>query len=123
MQPAAKKCLWWAGASVVGAVMLQGAAPWGLTALWTVTENYSHDGWYLVVSLLSGIATGVMYPLAAVLIGAAVVINVLMPRIGDTREDLSADPQQHAVEGMPVSERRDAVGIADASVYEPPTAP
>ncbi|WP_084101705.1 hypothetical protein [Demequina sp. NBRC 110051] len=120
MQPAAKKCLWWAGASIVGAVVLQVVAPWGLTALWTVTDSYSSDGWYIVVSLLSGIANALLFPLAAVLVGAAVVINVLVPRVGATREDDAADPQQHHAEDVPVSDRRDAVGIADASVYEPP---
>lgn len=123
MQPAAKKCLGWAGASAVAAVGLQLVTtyvPW----LWSSGfDSYYLPTWYTVANLLAALVSGVLFPLAAVLIGVAILINVLVPRIGVAHGDGATEPQQHAVEDVPVSDRRDAVGIADASVYEPPPAP
>ncbi len=120
MQPAAKKCLWWAGASVVGAVALQFFAtyvPW----LWNGGfDTYYLPGWYSVVGSLASILGNVLFPLAAVLIGAAILINVLVPRIDARRDasDVTTVPDETV--HLTATDRRDAVGIADTSVYEPP---
>ncbi|MFV0284941.1 MAG: hypothetical protein ACK5IM_00965, partial [Demequina sp.] len=81
MQPVAKKCLWWAAVSAVAAVGLQLVmtyVPW----LWNGSfGSYLLPTWYTVVNLLAVLVSGVLFPLAAILIGVAILINVLVPRI------------------------------------------
>lgn len=124
MQPAAKKCLWWAGASALIGVVLQVFTTAIMNALYDtwITGSVLADipGWVPVMNSVLTVVTQMPLLIAAALIGAAVVVNVLLPRIKATRADNAADPQQQHAEDLPVSDRRDAVGIADASVYEPP---
>ncbi|GMA35963.1 hypothetical protein [Demequina litorisediminis] len=107
-----------------GAPLVMTYVPW----LWSGSfDSYLLPTWYTVVNLLAALVSGVLFPLAAVLIGAAILINVLVPRIDARHASTSAPASASApvLASAPVSApadgaRRDAVGLADTSRYEPP---
>lgn len=117
MQPAAKKCLWWAGASAAVGVALQVSATAIMNTLydtWLVGGVLAGvPGWVPVMNSLLAVLTQLPLLIAAALVGAAAIINVLAPRGHGLASAVPATTDD-------TPERRDAVGIAETSAYTPP---
>ncbi|WP_061961173.1 hypothetical protein [Demequina flava] len=125
MEQAAKKCLWWAGGLVVVSVVAAVAQNALLNAFTNsrLTDEIfgSIPGW--VTAVHAALYAVVQIPLyvAAALVGAAIVINVLGPRLpGADTDGAGSDGAVDEVDAAEDDGRPDASAFAERSLYEPP---